>query len=455
MKAAVARNQASRIPLCCLVRAEQKVMTVFKFNRTMPATMHPEKRTNIIAVAASTRFLQWGIIGLIIPVTNLIRLSKGLGLAELGFSAAITAGVVVVLELPTGILADRIGRKRTYLLSLAFQAAAYGSLLFASGFMAVSAAFALYGVSRALSSGSLEALLIDRYIESHGDARLHRLMSVSNAADTLGLALGSVAGGFIPGVWSTLFPLANRYHGNLIAMLMLLSLLWLLVMLAAPREQAMKRADTRLGAFLSESLAFVRSSPALIAMFAIAVAWGLCFSAIETYWQPRVAGLVGVTGNAGPDRLNGFLSAGYFLAALAGSLAITPLMEKSRVGVAPLLMALRLLTAAFIVTLAVQTSPGGFAVLYLSMFFWNGMASPPEATMLNRLLPADKRASMLSAVSLAVQLGGLIGSVMFGFIAGSYGIRSAWFIAAGVLAASALLYPVAAVRHGSTLTRHT
>jgi len=45
------------------------------------------------------------------------------------------AGVVVTLELPTGVLADRIGRKRTYLMAVAFQAAAYGSLLFARGFL--------------------------------------------------------------------------------------------------------------------------------------------------------------------------------------------------------------------------------------------------------------------------------------------------------------------------------
>lgn len=397
-----------------------------------------------MTVAAATRFLQWGILGLIIPVSNLVRMSKGLTLAELGFSAAITAGFVVVLELPTGVLADRMGRKRTYLLALAFQVLAYGSLLFASGFMAVSAAFALYGISRALSSGSLEALLIDRYLEAHGDDRLHRLMSVTNAADTLGLALGSVAGGFIPGAWSALFPLANRYHGNLVAMLALLVVLGGLVAFAVPKEETTKRPDSRIGTFLAEAVAFARSSPAFIALFALAVAWGLAFSAVETYWQPRVAELVDGADPAGPDRLNGFLSAGYFLAALAGSIAVTPLLERTRLGAAALLLSLRLLTAAFLVALAVQTGAGGFAMLYLSMFFWNGMASPPESTMLNRLLPPDKRASMLSAVSLAVQLGGLVGAVVFGLVVGSYGIQAAWFIAAGALGASAFLYPVAA-----------
>jgi predicted MFS family arabinose efflux permease len=101
---------------------------------------------------------------------------------------------------------------------------------------------------------------------------------------------------------------------------------------------------------------------------------------------------------------------------------------------------LRLLTAVFIAALALQYSAVGFTVLYLSMFFWNGMASPPEATALNRILPADKRASMLSAVSLSVQLGGFAGALGFGFIVGKFGITAAWMTAAGILAVSAVLF---------------
>ncbi|MBN2875565.1 MAG: MFS transporter, partial [Spirochaetales bacterium] len=370
----------------------------------------------MLAVAVATRFLQWGIVGILVPVANLLRMSKGLSLAELGFSAAVMSAVVVALELPTGVLADRIGRKRTYLAAVVFQVAAYGALLFAHGFLAVSAAFGLYGVSRALSSGSLEALLIDRYIEARGQEKLHRLMSAVNAADTAGLAIGSVLGGFLPGLWASIAPASNRYHGNLLAMLFLLAVLGAITGFSVSDDRgAFKRSSTRLGMFLADSIAFARSSPALVAFLVAGTAWGVAFSAVETYWQPRLASMVGA---AGTDSLNGYLSAGYFLAALVGSLAAAPLFEKMRLGPGVVLAGLRLLTAVFIAALALQQSAGGFAILYLSMFFWNGMASPPEATALNRILPADKRASMLSAVSLTVQLGGFAGAIGFGFVVG-------------------------------------
>ena len=399
------------------------------------------KHYSIILLAVITRFLQWGILGILIPVSNLLRMSKGLTLPELGFAAAITAGIVVALELPTGVIADRIGRKRTYLASLAFMAASCAALLFASGFAMVSLAFALYGVSRALSSGSLEALMIDRYIEANGDSTLHRLMSFVSAADTAGLALGCIAGGYIPGLWTAIALNSNRYQGNLLVMLAFLFLLTMLVVFSVAEEKPDPQKQATLRRFMAESLSFIRFSPALLAFLGAGAAWGIAFSAIETYWQPQVASIVG---SAGSDRLNGFLSAGYFLTALIGSLAATPLLEKTKKNPGLLLLILRLLMVA----LALQTSAGGFAALYLSMFFWNGMASPPEATVLNRALPSDKRASMLSAVSLAVQLGGMVGSVAFGLVVKSSGIRVAWFIAAGVLAVSSFLFPFAASHYG-------
>lgn len=105
------------------------------------------------------------------------------------------------------------------------------------------------------------------------------------------------------------------------------------------------------------------------------------------------------------------------------------------------------MTAVFIAMLAIQLNALMFGVLYVTMFFWNGVALGD-----NRTEPAaasDKRASMLSMVSMAVQLGGLVGSVAFGIIAGSAGIPTAWFVAAAVLATSASLLPV--VANGKTV----
>ena len=60
----------------------------------------------------------WFIIGLIIPITALLQLEKRLDLFQIGIVMAVYGTTVILLELPTGGLADAIGRKRVYLISL-------------------------------------------------------------------------------------------------------------------------------------------------------------------------------------------------------------------------------------------------------------------------------------------------------------------------------------------------
>jgi len=391
----------------------------------------------ILPVAVATRFLQWGSLGLVIPVSNLFRLSKGLSLGELGFSAAFVSAVVIVLEVPTGILADRIGRRRVYLASLAFFALSCLTLLVSRGFLSVTAGFALYGVSRALSSGSLEALLIDRYLESEGEGRLHRLIAAANAADTAGLALGSLAGGFIPMGWSLLVPGAGRYDGNLFAMLALTAVLAGIVVLAVSEDESRAANRESIGGFLSGSLRAVTGSRELALMLMTMVAWGFAFSAVETYWQPR---LVDILGSAESTWVFGAVSTGYFLAALLGSLASPLILERTRISPYLFLFFLRLATAGFIVLLALQGTAAGFSAFYLAMFCWNGMANPPEGTVLNLRIPAERRASLLSVASLLVQLGGLAGAAVFGALVGRLSIPGIWYAAAAVFAVSAPLY---------------
>ena len=397
----------------------------------------------ILPVAVATRFLQWGSLGLIIPVSNLFRLSRGLTLAELGFSAAIVSAVVIILEVPTGVLADRIGRKRVYLASLVFFALSCLTLLAARGFIAVSAGFALYGVSRALSSGSLEALLIDRFLENRGPERLHRLIAASNAADIAGLALGSLAGGLLPMGWAVLAPGLGRYDGNLLAMLVLTAALAGVAGFAVSEDQTAGREKEKMGQFLSGSMRAIVGNRELVLILATMIAWGFAFSAVETYWQPRLADLLG---SAESTWVFGAVSAAYFLAALLGSLASPLVLERTRVSPYLFLFLLRLASAAFIVLLALQGTPAGFAAFYLAMFCWNGMSGPLEGTVLNLRIPAERRASLLSVASLLVQLGGLAGAVAFGAAVGFLSIPGIWFIAAAVFAASAPLYLAAGRR---------
>ena len=55
--------------------------------------------------------LRWFPTGLLIPVVMLLPLERGLTLSEIGLAAAAQGLFVLFLELPTGGLADSLGRK--------------------------------------------------------------------------------------------------------------------------------------------------------------------------------------------------------------------------------------------------------------------------------------------------------------------------------------------------------
>lgn len=57
------------------------------------------------------------IPGMFTPVMVLLLLDKRLDLVEVGKVLALFSATVIVLELPTGGLADAVGRKRVYLAS--------------------------------------------------------------------------------------------------------------------------------------------------------------------------------------------------------------------------------------------------------------------------------------------------------------------------------------------------
>jgi len=63
-------------------------------------------------------------------------------------------------------------------------------------------------------------------------------------------------------------------------------------------------------------------------MLAGACFWGLTFSAIEVYWQPRLKDLLG---SDSQTWIFGIINSGYFLASLFGVLAIGALLSKRRI----------------------------------------------------------------------------------------------------------------------------
>jgi predicted MFS family arabinose efflux permease len=133
-----------------------------------------------------------------VPVEKLFMSEIGFTAASVGVMAAAYAAVVPLLEVPSGILADRSSRK--WLLVLASLALAASSLV--GGLSTTVASYIgaamILGVYFALDSGTVDSVVYDAVMEETGSSNLYeRLVGRVRMIESVGLVISAVAGGLL------------------------------------------------------------------------------------------------------------------------------------------------------------------------------------------------------------------------------------------------------------------
>src|SRR5436190_23359946 len=93
------------------------------------------------------------------PIWAVFLLSRGLSLAQFGVVEAVLHVGMLAAQVPTGALADALGRRRLLVAAGFFSAAGELGYVYAPGFALICCAAAVHGVSFALRTGSDEAYL--------------------------------------------------------------------------------------------------------------------------------------------------------------------------------------------------------------------------------------------------------------------------------------------------------
>jgi MFS family permease len=110
---------------------------------------------------------------------------------------AVMYGVTVILEIPTGALADLIGRKTTVLSGYALQAVAYLTMGMARDAAWIWVGYFLFNVGEALISGAKTALMYDTYKEIGRENEYASYSATSSLILRIGIVASSAIGGYI------------------------------------------------------------------------------------------------------------------------------------------------------------------------------------------------------------------------------------------------------------------
>jgi MFS family permease len=142
--------------------------------------------------------LRWFAVGLVVPVLVLLLQARGLSLAQVGQLMALYGATVVVLELPTGGLADSIGRRPVLAASSLLTAGGSAVLALVGSWWPLVVAMVLLGTGRALGSGPLEAWYVDAVRGPDPDADIGTGISRAQAVEAISLGVGALVGA-VPG----------------------------------------------------------------------------------------------------------------------------------------------------------------------------------------------------------------------------------------------------------------
>lgn len=382
-------------------------------------------------------FLKSFSSGLLVPVLSLLLIDKGASLSNISIIMGVYSLTVVILELPTGILADVIGRKKIFCLSLIVSLLGYSVILIGQGMIFLCIGIMFYGVSRALSSGSFDALFIDSYIETYGRDKLHKITTRLSVLDSLGLSLGALTGGILPKFSQNLIVDIGTFDLNLIVEIVLVfTVLLLSVVFISENHKSEKNKQITLKGHMEDVSVLVMKNKTIKCIFIAAFATGFFLLSIETYWQPHFTSLLS---DNSMYWLLGVISFLYFASGILGSIISEKIIEKYNLDLKKSYLILRTMLVLSLILASLQLNAYSFIVFYTLIYLFLGMSNVPENVILNSEIPSKIRASALSVSSLILQLGGLTGSFINSFIINYISIPALWMIAAGVIFITILL----------------
>jgi Major Facilitator Superfamily len=360
--------------------------------------------------------LRWLPVGLTTPITVLLAQARGLSLAEIGLLFTVHGVVVTVLELPTGGLADVLGRRPVVVTGAVLHLVSCVAFATATGFPGFLTAILVLGVGRALDSGPVEAWYVDTVHRIDPTADVAPGLARHSAADGGSLAVGAIVGGFLPAVLggAGAVALALPYLGAAaLDVVFILAVVRLLTEDRSPREGSIRAAlaagaRAMPGTVTGAVRLSVTDGPMRLVLLLTAVG-GIGLVACELLGPVRFADLAGSRDDGAA--VYGTVLALSFAAAAVGSMA-TPslrrLLRGSTRATCALLFALGALALAVVAGPQLLLVAGtGFAVYYLA----HGSTWPLLSAVLHTRVDAAHRATAVSAMSLAMALGGIVGNL--------------------------------------------
>ncbi len=384
----------------------------------LPLSTMNEFRKNIYRLYL-VKISKW--FNVVMPVVVLFYQDNGMGMHEIFVLKSIYSVAIVIMELPSGWIADGWGRKRTLLLGSLLGSAGFLMYSFSYGFWAFVAAEIVLGVGHSFISGADTAMLYDtlraqgqseKYVKHEG-----RITSAGNFAE----ALAGIAAGFLAAV-SLRTPFYVQFAAAAMAVPAVLTMVEpathitkhvprVKTMIVNIKNVLLKDADLRISILLSAitgtaTLTFAWLVQPFFKAVGIPVEWfGILWTAlnltvgVSSIFAYRFEGILNMRKEI--LFLTGFLALGYFLSGLS-------IIRE------------------------------GIVFLFL-FYIVRGLATPLFKNYINRYTQSDVRATILSVRNFVIRMAFAVIGPFLGWMTDHVNLQTAFFVAGGLYLGATLI----------------
>jgi MFS family permease len=391
------------------------------------------QRTYLVLLLGNTLAASfiWGI-------NTIFLLDAGLSnLEAFAANAFFTAGMVL-FEVPTGIVADTVGRRASYLLgtvTLALSTLLYVLLWeITAPFWQWAVASVLLGLGFTFFSGAVEAWLVDALTATGYTGQLETVFGRGQVVSGVAMLSGSAAGGLIAQLTSLGVPFVLRGAVLVIMFAVAFRMMHDVGFTPAPRE----RPVAEMRRIASASIEFGWRVPAvkwlmLQGLFAGGVGF-YAFYALQPY-------LLELYGDPDAYQIAGLVAAIVAGAQILGGLAAPRIRRLFGRRTSALIATAALSTLTLLLIGLIES----FWVVLALIVVWGllfAATMPIHQAYLNGMIPSEQRATIISFDSLMNSTGGVWSQPVLGRAADAWGYAPSYLLGAGI---SALALPFLAL----------
>jgi len=394
---------------------------------------HPPESRRVLAGYFTLAGLYTLSAALIWGVNTLFLLDAGLSFFEVFVANAAFSAGMVVFEVPTGVVADTLGRRVSFLLSvsvLAITTLLYVALAqMGAGVVAFSLVSVGMGLGFTFYSGAMEAWLVDALAVTGYRGVLDHVFARGQQITGAAMLVGTIGGGLL-GQVDLALPYVVR--AVLLAAVFVVAFVVMHDLGFTPRRVAAADLPGEIARNAKAGVEFGWGQrPLRLLMLASCVqvgffTWGFYAS------QPYLLDLL----DSDAIWIAGLVAAGVALSMIAGNQVVNVASRYCGRRTTLLLGAAALQTCAAVV-LGVASSFWIALPAFLLVTASIGVTSPVRSAYLHQIVPTEQRATVVSFDSMVSNVGGIGGQVGLGALGEARSIGAA-FVAGGVATAAAL-----------------